>query len=984
MKKAVKFFGAVAAIVMAAALVFAGCSDDDDDDDGGSSYSLSVSESSVEFEGKDAEAQTVAVTTNGTFTVASSDTSVATVAKAQDGKSVTITPVAKGDALVTITCVEDKSKVARIAVTVASAYSIEFTAESKISGNTVKVDAGGSVTLAIDSAKTTGAWTATKDDSVTQFTIAETKSGDTVTGWTIAGAAEDTDGKTFTLHPTEAESDTESDVTVTVKVYGTVDMPITLTGAVATSAKVVKVGYGAEDESKGERDTITIEEKDLSASGVNKTATAKLKKRLANDSLWINNIAIQVYNSDATQDETTLIDAETTVTDNVADVYANSFAISNANFKGYTVAPAVASKTFTINFTGFTIPGGSVEGLKYATKWLGAADKWAETDNASSVKTPAVTVADDGSSATFTVNKADLDAAKPEFYVQYANVKVKKSGGAEIALTSKPADKAGDGGVWYSYSADDSMKAEFAFVDSSAWTELKTNYSFAGDSSGTTQVIATTDADFPTKVPTSLKIVVEDANGWVTVIASDTAGDWGTADTKRESLQNATDGVTIITDAAFLDAFAKNGLCFAGSACKISVYYVAGTQAPVIPVTSIATTPASSLSVVSGGTATFTVTVEPANATDKTFTVTSASEDKATVDKATASSGDTITVTGVAAGSSVITIASTSDPAVKATITATVTAEVVPVIGAGAGGAAEVTAGSSGNTLQLLVDGVAPSAGDYTFALYTDSAAKTPYTAGKVTVGNTGILTAASDAPAAKIYVTATKNGKTSAPFPVDVKVEEKMTLTVTFKGFTIAGGSATLHYGNNDNNQFDDVTGAVAADGASATFTVLKKFAKTDGWYEGCVVTCKDSGSAEIETTYDSWFKFKDEGGTLDVSKKDTSEWTELKADSEARTFGNSLAELVSTAEFSGKTITKLKVAVANCAYSGDGDWWVNLLSSGTDWNANKVTPAWDDDIKGYSTVIDDASAISAYTTNGLFIAGLSGMTGKVTVSYQ
>jgi uncharacterized protein YjdB len=85
-----------------------------------------------------------------------------------------------------------------------------------------------------------------------------------------------------------------------------------------------------------------------------------------------------------------------------------------------------------------------------------------------------------------------------------------------------------------------------------------------------------------------------------------------------------------------------------------------------IEVESITVTPTSG-SVAAGATTTFTVNFVPANAANKTITVVSADTDKATV----ANAGSLVTVSGVAAGTSVITVTTANNK--TATYTATVT-----------------------------------------------------------------------------------------------------------------------------------------------------------------------------------------------------------------------------------------------------------------------------------------------------------------------
>lgn len=87
-----------------------------------------------------------------------------------------------------------------------------------------------------------------------------------------------------------------------------------------------------------------------------------------------------------------------------------------------------------------------------------------------------------------------------------------------------------------------------------------------------------------------------------------------------------------------------------------------------IPVTGVTVTPTSG-SVAVGATTTFAVNIAPADATDKTYTVSSSAPTRATA----ALSGSTVTVTGVAAGTANIVV-TTTDGSKTATFAATVTA----------------------------------------------------------------------------------------------------------------------------------------------------------------------------------------------------------------------------------------------------------------------------------------------------------------------
>lgn len=227
------------------------------------------------------------------------------------------------------------------------------------------------------------------------------------------------------------------------------------------------------------------------------------------------------------------------------------------------------------------------------------------------------------------------------------------------------------------------------------------------------------------------------------------------------------------------------------------------------------------------------------------------------------------------------------------------------------------------------------------------------------------------------------ENGKT-ATFNYKAPSEESAVLTLTFKEFEIPGGSVTVHYGA-DSGEYTDATAEVAADGKSATATLLEKYANADGWFNGVTITVKDSAAAEVETTYAKYFKFNAGGMSLAVSRKEesgTDGWTKI-VDASEMTFDGNLTEVVSAAKFAEiENITSLKVDVAS--FAGDGDWWATI-DCGTGWSENKkeLKTYWVADIGGYSITLtgDD---LAAYKAGGLYLAGGAGQSATVTVSYQ
>lgn len=211
---------------------------------------------------------------------------------------------------------------------------------------------------------------------------------------------------------------------------------------------------------------------------------------------------------------------------------------------------------------------------------------------------------------------------------------------------------------------------------------------------------------------------------------------------------------------------------------------------------------------------------------------------------------------------------------------------------------------------------------------------------------------------------------------------EEKAVLTLNFTGFTVPGGSVTVNYGA-DSGTYVDAECTVSEDGSCATVSLEKKYANTDGWFNGVTVTVKDKDGNAVETSYKNNFEYNAEGFSLDVSAKDTSEWTTLLSETQM-SFDGSAQELVTAADLKDLTITKLKVEAYEYT-SGDSEpWWVNILSPSTDWG-NKIVPEWDNSLtNGYSTIIEDKTVIAKYKEYGIFIAGGNGHSAKVKVTYQ
>ena len=208
---------------------------------------------------------------------------------------------------------------------------------------------------------------------------------------------------------------------------------------------------------------------------------------------------------------------------------------------------------------------------------------------------------------------------------------------------------------------------------------------------------------------------------------------------------------------------------------------------------------------------------------------------------------------------------------------------------------------------------------------------------------------------------------------------EEKAVLTLTFKGFTVPGGSVKINYGA-DSGTYVDALCTVSEDGSSATVSLEKKYANASGWFNGVTVTVKDKDSNAVETSYTNYFEYNAEGISLEVSAKDTSEWKEILAE-KSYSFDGNLKEIVSASSFTDLTVTKLKVEVYKV--SGSGDWWFTIATDSSSWD-NQKKLEWDSNLtSGYSTTLEDET-LAVYKEKGILLAGASGLSGKVKVTYQ
>ncbi|MCR4733916.1 MAG: hypothetical protein K5829_02780 [Treponema sp.] len=388
--------------------------------------------------------------------------------------------------------------------------------ESVSDGDEITVNSGESIQIKADGKSAYE----TEDDLPEGLTITEEDGIFTIT------ASEDCEDSTNSICLYDG-SDEDEGINITLYVYNPYyTLNITLADSVAQEAASIEV-Y-AEGKEDSESSAALYQTVTASYTAGETSATAKLEKEKANSYKYFNNITVTVKDSAGEE-----IDTE------ASPVY---FCYTDESFTGITISAATASKTFTIEFDGFTIAGGSVEGIKYSTKWANSSSEWSDDY----VVTPTVTVSADGSSATFEVSSDN------EFYIDWTLVSVKDSSSNEISISSGNTDS----NKWYSYSGS---------VWSNTLTHVSGEYQNLCDakeftaSSDYVQVLEA--SNFENLSISTLKVLVKltSASEWWASASS--AASW--VDSTYQSLSWSDDdgGYSgVITGTDFISALATNGL----------------------------------------------------------------------------------------------------------------------------------------------------------------------------------------------------------------------------------------------------------------------------------------------------------------------------------------------------------------------------------------------------------------------------------------
>ena len=168
-----------------------------------------------------------------------------------------------------------------------------------------------------------------------------------------------------------------------------------------------------------------------------------------------------------------------------------------------------------------------------------------------------------------------------------------------------------------------------------------------------------------------------------------------------------------------------------------------------------------------------------------------------------------------------------------------------------------------------------------------------------------------------------------------------------------------------------------------NSSIELEKKYANADAWFNNITITVKDKEGTEVAAKYTNYFKFSADGMSLELkvesSEPGTTEWKTI-VDAKSVTFDGNLNAVVSSEVLKALSgVSEIKVSVAD--YKGGSSWWA-IIDCGTTWSENKVALPWNSEISGYSTTLNGEN-LANYIENGIYLAGGSGDSATVTVSY-
>lgn len=383
-------------------------------------------------------------------------------------------------------------------------------------------------------------------ESITVYAAGKTKaeSGETdgyPAGLTVTAAgdgnftitADSTMNDTSTTVNLNDGSDSDEGIDVTVYVYNPVfTVNLTLSDELAKEAASISIYYEGKEDSESSASLYDTVQAVYTAGAT--TATASFQKEKANSYKYFNNIAVTV--KDASENEIQV------------SINPTYFCYTDTTFTGISLEKTISSQTFKITFDGFTIKGGSVEGLKYSNTWASSSSEW----NADNITSPTVTVADDGTYATFPIAVSTL-TDKSELYIDWTAVAFKDADGNDITdsydLSGNTASN-----QWYSYS--DTEKLVITITGTSK------NETFTTLLDGKSVEVSTADtyakvleaSVFTGLTLSKLKVTINSTDGtWASISGAST---WA----EGTYTSNAINTTQYISDTAYLNAIKTNGL----------------------------------------------------------------------------------------------------------------------------------------------------------------------------------------------------------------------------------------------------------------------------------------------------------------------------------------------------------------------------------------------------------------------------------------
>lgn len=216
-------------------------------------------------------------------------------------------------------------------------------------------------------------------------------------------------------------------------------------------------------------------------------------------------------------------------------------------------------------------------------------------------------------------------------------------------------------------------------------------------------------------------------------------------------------------------------------------------------------------------------------------------------------------------------------------------------------------------------------------------------------------------------------------------KTSSTMTVNLVFDDFTAKKVEITYGASDDEDNLLDaEVT--IADDNASATATITND--NINSWGKLYTVAfyadADDTEAISVDFVSNSngesgvWFEFAADS-EITITYKKTATGTSLY--SESIEADGALLQVVTADQLSSLSPASIIIEATDCDWSAvSGDWWLSAYTDES-WS-NETTVAWVSNTN-YKVEITDETFISAAKESGIYVAGSSGMTCTLTVSY-